>query len=110
MSDFGDVGGIVGGSAGLAVLAKYLWEQVTQRKAKLEADAESRAEVKLDKLVDGLARLELELRDLRNSIATQAGTVEQIDRRVQGLSGDYGPRLKELELWRAQVQARGGRR
>jgi hypothetical protein len=115
VADFVDIvtPGNVGGSlALLGFFVKLWWDDREKKKAALEAkleagvETEARAvEVKLDKIVDGQARMELELRDMRNALATQAGTVDQVDRRVQGLSSDYGPRIKALELWQAEQMA-----
>lgn len=100
------VGGTTGAVAGVAVLAKYVWDSVKGRKDKLEERQESRSEVKLDTLVAGQQRMELELRDMRNALATQAGTVDQMKERVNGVAGDHGPRIKDLELWRASVEGK----
>lgn len=100
------VGGSVGAAAGVGVLGKYIWDSVRGRKEHLEQQHESRSEMKLDTLVDGQRRMELELRDMRNSIATQAGTVDQMKERVNGVAGDHGPRIKDLELWRASVEGK----
>lgn len=106
MSDVGDITGMVGGGAGVLVLAKYVWESVKGRKDQLEAKVESTAETKLDALVAGQGRMELELRDMRNALSNQNGEMTGIRDRVNGISADYGPRLKELELWRASTEGK----
>lgn len=102
------------GAVGIAIAKKW-WDERERKRdeaaAKLEAleeAAEKRVESKLDTVIAGQTRIEQDMRDLHNKLATQAGTVEQIDRRVGGLSADYGPRIKELELWRARTE--GNRR
>lgn len=108
MSDdlLGVVGGGLGAAAGVGVLARYVWDSVKGRKEKLEEQAESRTEMKLDALVAGQTRVELDLRDLRNAISNQAGAIAGVKERVEGVAGDYGPRLKALELWRAGVDGK----
>lgn len=108
MSDdnvFSLVGGSVGAAAGVGVLAKYVWDSVRGRRDKLEEQQESRSEMKLDTLVAGQQRMELELRDMRNAIATQAGTVDTMKERINGVAADHAPRIKALELWQASVEA-----
>lgn len=106
--ELGDVTSIVGGGAGVVVLAKYLWDSVRQRKEHLESQRESSAELKLDKLVEGQGRLELELRDMRNALHNQNGEMGGLRDRVNGMSADYSARLKDLELWRAGLDANKG--
>lgn len=108
MSDevFSIVGGSVGAAAGVGVLAKYVWDSVRSRRDKLEDQAESRMELKLDALGAGQNRVELDLRDLRNAISNQAGVVAGLKERVEGVSDDYAPRIKALELWRAAVEGK----
>lgn len=100
------VGGGVGVAAGVGVLARYVWENVKSRKEKLEEQAESRTEMKLDALVAGQTRVELDLRDLRNAISNQAGVIAGVKERVEGVATDYGPRIKSLELWRAGIDGK----
>lgn len=106
MSDIGDVTGLVGGGAGVLVLAKYVWESVKGRKDQLEQKVETTAETKLDALVAGQGRMELELRDMRNALSNQNGEMTGIRDRVNGISADYGPRIKDLELWRAAIDGK----
>ena len=106
MSDIGDVTGLVGGGAGVLVLAKYIWESVKGRKDQLEQKVETTAETKLDALVAGQGRMELELRDMRNALSNQNGEMTGIRDRVNGISSDYGPRIKDLELWRASIDGK----
>ncbi len=106
MSDIGDVTGLVGGGAGVLVLAKYVWESVKGRKDQLEQKVETTAETKLDALVAGQGRMELELRDMRNALSNQNGEMTGIRDRVNGISADYGPRIKDLELWRASIDGK----
>lgn len=117
MSDASDIVSLVGGgTAGLAGLSwalKQVWEAVKGRNAKLEAQAETASDSKfasldgkVDQMLAGQQRVELELRDLRNGQANQAGEVSGIRERINGISSDHGPRLKELELWRAAIDAK----
>lgn len=106
MSDIGDISGMVGGGAGVLVLVKYVWETVKGRKDQLEQKVETTTEAKLDALVAGQGRMELELRDMRNALSNQNGEMTGIRDRVNGISADYGPRIKELELWRAASEGK----
>lgn len=106
MSDISDISGMVGGGAGVLVLAKYVWETVKGRKDQLEQKVETTTEAKLDALVAGQGRMELELRDMRNALSNQNGEMTGIRDRVNGISADYGPRIKELELWRASTEGK----
>lgn len=106
MSDLSDVGGILGGGALVTVVARYIWETVKGRKDQLEQKVETTTEAKLDSLVAGQGRMELELRDMRNALSNQTGEMTGIRDRVNGISADYGPRIKELELWRASTEGK----
>ena len=92
---------------------KVWWDDREKKRAKAETkvekseeQAETRSELKLDKLIESQARIELDMRDLRNAAATQAGVVAAVDRRVEGLSQAYGPAIKSLELELARLQER----
>lgn len=106
MSDIGDITGVIGGAAGVGVLARYIWDSVKGRKDQLEAKVETTTEAKLDALVAGQGRMELELRDMRNALSNQNGEMTGLRERVNGISTDYGPRIKELELWRASTEGK----
>jgi hypothetical protein len=106
VSDLSDVGGILGGGALATVVARYIWETVKGRKDHLEQKVETTTEAKLDALVAGQGRMELELRDMRNALSNQNGEMTGIRDRVNGISADYGPRIKELELWRASSEGK----
>lgn len=117
MSDFGltdvkDIGTLVA-VGGFAL--KLWWDDREKRRAKVESkveeneeQAETRSEQKLDKVIESQARIEGEIRDLRNTSANQAGIVAAVDRRVEGLSSSYGPAIKALELQLVRLEERIG--
>ena len=97
--------------------AKVWWDEREKRRTKAEAKveenaelAETRSEQKLDKVIESQARIEGEIRDLRNASANQAGIVAAVDRRVEGLSAAYGPAIKSLELQIARLEERLGKK
>lgn len=108
MADFGvaDISGIVGGTAGVGVLAKYVWDSVKGRRDQLEEKAETRTELKIDALAQGQARIELIVRDLSNGHASTAGTLSELKNRINEGLGDHKARINALELWRAGVDAK----
>lgn len=111
-----DLGDIKDAGTLLAVLgfgAKLWWDEREKRRAKAEAQveenaaqAETRSEQKLDKVIESQARIEGEIRDLRNAAANQAGIVAAVDRRVEGLASAYGPAIKALELQLVRLEER----
>lgn len=109
-SDLKDAGTLLAiGGFGL----KLWWDDREKRRAKVEAKvekteetAETRSEQKLDKVIESQARIEGEIRDLRNASANQAGIVAAVDRRVEGLAGAYGPAIKAIELQLVRLEER----
>lgn len=100
--------------AAMGILAiKLWWDDREKKRAKLADEAEaaekktqSRSEVLLEKVSESLARVEGDLRDLRNTTANQAGSVAALKERIDGISGDHNPRIKNLELELARIQER----
>lgn len=102
----------MGGAALVAFVLQALW----QAREKKRDDAENkvtqtieseRVELKalLKETRDSQSRMELEFRDMVNKVNQTVGTIAQIDQRVNGISNDYGQRIKDLELWRARIEA-----
>lgn len=97
----------------LAVIVKTWWDDREKRRAatehkltSVEEKTESSTSSKLDALVDSNRRIEVDLRDIRKDIAAAGGEIAGLRDRVNGISGDYGPRIKELELYRASVEGK----
>ena len=112
LGDLKDVGVLLA----LGGMALKLWwsdrekrrEKTEEKVEKVEENAETRSEQKLDKVIESQARIEGEIRDLRNTSANQAGIVAAVDRRVEGLSGAYGPAIEALKLQMARLEERIG--
>ena len=92
---------------------KLWWDDREKKRAALEAEAEttekktqSRTEVLLEKVSESLARVEGDLRDLRNITSNQAGAVAAVKERIDHVSANHGERITKLELWRAAVDAK----
>lgn len=96
-----------------AFAIKLWWDDREKKRAKTVAEVEEaakktqgRSEMLLEKQSESLARVEGDLRDLRNITANQAGSVTALRERIDGISGDHNPRIKALELELARIQER----
>lgn len=101
-----DVVTALAAAPGVVFGAKWLFDRFVSKADKSAEKEAAQVESKLDQLVDGQRRMELDLRGITEKMASQAGIVEAVDRRVQGLSSDYGQRIKALELDFARLAER----
>ena len=106
MSDIGDITGIVGGTAGVGVLAKYVWDSVKGRRDALESKAESSLEEKIDQLLADVAEIKTENRLTAERQLVTSAVVAEVKERIDGISANHGQRINELELWRAGTEGK----
>lgn len=108
MADFGvgDITGIVGGTAGVGVLAKYVWDSVKGRKDDLEAKAETSVEKKIDQLLLDVAEIKSENRVTAERQLVTTAVVTEVKERIDGVSTNHGKRIGDLELWRASLEGK----
>lgn len=111
----GGAGGTVA-TAVIAVVVANLSKAREKKRDDAELAVEQHAKEKFDRLektvADGFARVEStvgqtqdsqrrsegEMRGVNSKIDTLVATLSAVDSRVSGISADYGPRLKALEL------------
>ena len=102
----GDISGIVGGGAGVAVLGKYIWDSVRRRKDQLEDKAEADRDDLLKQVLDKLGLLELDMRSLLEKHATSSGQVAEVKARIEGISNNHGGRLGTVEQSLVELRTR----
>lgn len=86
-----------GGSAGVAVLAKYVWDSVRGRKDYLETQAEGNRDKKLDEVLSVVQRMEKELAVMAAEARRQAVALGNAEARIDGISTNHGARMSALE-------------
>lgn len=101
MVDLVDITSLVGGTAGVGVLAKYVWDSVRQRKDALEEKAEGSMEKKIDQLLLDVAEIKSENRITAERQLVTTAVVSEVKERIDGISHNHGKRIGDLELWRA---------
>lgn len=89
--------GVGAGSAVTGSLVTWLVQQWVGRSLRKDDKHETERDAKLDQLLIVVQKLELEMSRIIERLASQGTTYGALKERVEGISGDYGPKLQKLD-------------
>lgn len=110
--DFVSLATGAGGTGVVAVIVGVLWTARERKRDEAEAKVEQmnaealrRIESAVEATRESQRRTETELHTVRTIAQSAVALSESFDKRLNGMSADYGARIKELELKQAAQEA-----